>query len=330
MSTFNDILGFSGYEACQEGCSEMRTLESNAKNEIPFEQARPELVALIRARDRTYRDAKLTQGTFVILSILLPIAGVFLGANYPSLKPFLALSGLILLLVDTAYLNRLQKNRIKRGDKLQEEFDTTVLQLPWNRFVVGAKVDPEDVRAASARPLPQARESQIMCWYEPCVGEVPIQLARLICQRTNISYDARLRRTYGMWLLSGTVALGIILSFVGVAFDLSLSGLLLTVVIPLMPILNWALREYHKQTDTANYLVALKGEFEKLWEKAINGTRSRDLDRRSRELQDAIYQHRASSPLVFDWVYYRLRNRNEDEAQHAAQMLVKKAKESLS
>ncbi|MCF8003889.1 MAG: hypothetical protein K9L32_06710 [Chromatiaceae bacterium] len=308
----------------------MRLSERNAQNDIPSEQARPELVALIRARDRTYRAAKFTQGTFVLLSILLPIAGVLLGANYPSLKPFLTLSGLILLLVDTAYLDRLQKARIKRGAKLQEEFDTTVLQLPWNRFVAGAKVDPEDVRAASGRPLSQERESQIVCWYEPCVGEVPIQLARLICQRTNISYDARLRRTYGTWLLYGTVALGIILSFVGIAFNLTLSGLLLAVVVPLMPILNWALREHHKQTDTANYLVTLKGEFEKLWEKALKGTRSRDLDRRSRELQDAIYQHRASSPLVFDWVYYRLRNRNEDEAQHAAKMLVQQAKESLT
>lgn len=307
----------------------MRLSERNAHNEIPSQQALPELVALIRARDRTYRAAKLTQGTFVILSILLPIAGVFLGPNYPSLKPFLALSGLILLLVDTAYLDRLQKDRIKHGAKLQEEFDVTVLQLPWNRFVAGAKVDPEDVRAASGKPLSQARESQIACWYEPCVGEVPIQLARLICQRTNISYDARLRRTYGTWLLYGTVALGVILSFVGIAFDLSLSGLLLTVVVPLMPLLNWALRERHKQADTANHLVALKGEFEKLWEMALKGTRSRDLDMRSRELQDAIYQHRASSPLVFDWVYYRLRNRNEDEAQHAAQMLVQQAKESL-
>ena len=158
---------------------------------------------------------------------------------------------------------------------------------------------------------------------------MPIQLARLICQRTNISYDARLRRTYGTWLLYGTVALGVILSFVGLAFDLSFSGLLLTVVVPLMPLLNWALRERHKQTDTANYLVTLIGEFEKLWDRALKATRSRDLDRRSREMQDAIYQHRASSPLVFDWVYYRLRNRTEDEVQHAAQTLVRQAKESL-
>jgi hypothetical protein len=28
---------------------------------------------------------------------------------------------------------------------------------------------------------------------------------------------------------------------------------------------------------------------------------------RSRELQDAIYNHRVSSPLIFDWVYNLLR-----------------------
>jgi hypothetical protein len=267
----------------------MYTPESNLCNDIPVEQTRSELVELIRARDRTYRAAKLTQGGFVALSILLPIAGVVFVPTYPEVKSFLALFGLVLLLVDTGHLDWLQKDRIKRGAKLQEEFDTRVLRLPWNRFVAGKKVDPEDVRAASAKPLSKMRESQIACWYEPCVGEVPIQLARLICQRTNISYDARLRRTYGSWLLYGTVGLGIILALVGLVLDLSFSALLLTVVVPLMPILNWALRDYHKQTDTASHLVDLNGELEKLWEAALKGAESRDLEKRSRELQDAIY-----------------------------------------
>jgi hypothetical protein len=241
-------------------------------------------------------------------------------------KPYLALCGLVLLLLDTGHLDRLQKDRIKRGAKLQEEFDTKVLQLPWNRFVAGTPIDPEDVRAASAKPLSKTRESQIARWYEPCVGEAPIQVARLICQRTNISYDARLRRTYGGWLLYGTIGLGIILSLAGLAFSLSFSELLLTVAVPLTPVLNWTLREHRKQMDTAAFLGTLKSEFDKVWDKALKGAKPRELEKGSRELQDAIYQHRASSPLVFDWIYYRLRKRNEDEAKHTAEVLVRQAK----
>lgn len=110
------------------------------------------------------------------------------------------------------------------------------------------------------------------------------------------------------------------------SFDLNLAELLLNVVVPFTPILNWTLREFRKQVDTANALATLKTEFEKIWERAIAGAAPGELNESSRQLQDAIYQHRASSPLVFDWVYDRFRTGNEDEARHAAQRLVQQAK----
>ena len=43
---------------------------------------------------------------------------------------------------------------------------------------------------------------------------------------------------------------------------------------------------------------------------------------RSRELQDAIFNHRASSPLIFDWVYNLLRRRMEEQMNAGADQLV--------
>lgn len=43
---------------------------------------------------------------------------------------------------------------------------------------------------------------------------------------------------------------------------------------------------------------------------------------RSRELQDAIYNHRVSSPLIFDWIYNRLRSQMEERMNAGAQELV--------
>ncbi|MGK4845906.1 S-4TM family putative pore-forming effector [Salmonella enterica] len=42
-----------------------------------------------------------------------------------------------------------------------------------------------------------------------------------------------------------------------------------------------------------------------------------------------MYQHRASAPWVFDWVYRRMRSRNEQEAHHAAEELVKEVQSTL-
>lgn len=295
-------------------------------NDITTKQTQPELVALLRARERTYANAKSTQGKLVLLTIVLPVMSVLLAPDFPQVRPYLALAALLLLMLDTGIIERLQKDRVKRGAKLQEEFDTKVLGLPWNRFVAGAMVDHEDVHSASAKPLSQKRESELVSWYESCVSKLPLPLGRLICQRTNISYDSRLRKKYGSALLYGAIILGILLSLTGLAFKLDLSELLLSVCVPFAPVLNWTLREHRKQVDTSTALSTLKAEFEKVWEKALAGASLAELDKGSRELQDAIYQHRASAPLVFDWVYNRFRSGNEDEARHAAQQLVDQAK----
>lgn len=299
-------------------------------NDIPAQQLRPELVALMRARHRAYRDAKLTQGIFVSLTIVLPIVSVLLSPSYPQLKGYLALVALVLSLLDIGIVDRFQKDRIKRGAKLQEEFDIRVFGLPWKRFVAGSVVDPEDVRAASAKPLSPTREATLTPWYEPCVGEIPLSLGRLICQRTNISYDTRLRARYGAFLLYSAITLGIALLFVGLVLKLDFSEMILTVLVPSTPLLGWALREHTKQAETVSGLENLKTEVGKLWEEALAGAHPAELELGSRGLQDALYRHRASSPLVFDWAYDLLRNGNEDAAAHAAQHFVTQAKAVLN
>lgn len=299
-------------------------------NEITVKQAQPQLVALLRARERTYHAAKFTQGGLVILTIALPILSVLLAPQFPLLKPYLALAALVLLLLDTGIIERLQKERVKRGARLIEEFDVEVLGLKWNRFIAGQQVDHEDVRSASAKLLSPKREQELASWYYACVSEVPLPFGRLICQRTNISYDARMRKKYGSTLLYGAIGLGVVLIVLGLVYNLNLAGLMLAVVVPSAPVLTWALREQRRQLDTAATLATLKSEFEKMWDKALAGASDAEMQQNSRDLQNVIYQHRASAPLVFDWVYSCLRSGNEDEAEHAAQQLVTQAKSAIA
>ncbi|GAB3253599.1 S-4TM family putative pore-forming effector [Chitinimonas naiadis] len=269
----------------------MNTLE----NDIPARQTLGEKKRLLRARGRNYQAAKMTQGILVILSILLPLGGVLVGPHVPEVRPYIALSGLILLLLETALLDRIQKDRLKRGAKLQEQFDTEVFDLPWNRFVTGAYVEPEDVRSLSAKPLSKTREKHFDAWYEPCVGRAPMHLARLVCQRTNISYDARLRRKYGSHLLVWTVIFGVILLFTGMASGLMFPELIMSLLVPFMPLLTWALKERLQHANAAASLTNLGAEWEKIWTRALSGEAPDKVTHDSRALQDAIYQHRERS-----------------------------------
>lgn len=302
----------------------------DSKNQIVTRQALAQNKKYLRARDRNYHTAKVTQGIIVTLSIALPVIGILLGSYFPEVRPYVALAGLILLLLETALIDRVQKDRLKRGAKLQEQFDTEVFELTWNKFFVGTRVEPEDVRALSAEPLSATREGHFDNWYEPCVSQLPLHLARLVCQRTNISYDARLRRKYGDNLLILTIIFGIVLLFVGLAMGLKFPDLVMTLLVPFMPILTWALKERLQQANTATSLANLGAEWQKMWARALGGASETEVTRDSRSLQDAIYQHRERSPLVFDWVYYRLRAANEDEAHHAAKELVAAAKCALN
>jgi len=304
---------------------QMQTLQ----NDIPTRQALDENKRLLRARDRSYRTAKLTQGMLVILSISLPLSAIYFAPNFPQIKPYVALLGLILLLLETAVIDQVQKGRLKLGAKIQEQFDTEVFKLPWNRFVTGARAESEDIRSLSAKPLSKRREKHFQAWYEPCVGRLPIHLARLVCQRTNISYDSRLRRRYGNWLLFLTIVFGIALSLIGLNRGLLFPDLVMTLVVPFMPVLNWALKERLQQVNAAASLTNLVGEWDKIWTKALDGDDSVHITAESRALQDAIYQKRERSPLVFDWVYDLLRSSNEDEAYHAAEELVAQAEKKL-
>ncbi|KVU74717.1 hypothetical protein WK73_15140 [Burkholderia ubonensis] len=103
----------------------------------------------------------------------------------------------------------------------------------------------------------------------------------------------------------------------------------MTLLVPFMPVLTWALKERLQHANTALSLTNLGAEWDKIWARALDGASETDVKNDSRDLQDAIYQHRERSPLVFDWVYYRLRTANEDQAHHAANDLVEMAKKAL-
>lgn len=302
---------------------------NSLRNDIMQRQTSVENRDLLRARHRNYRAAKVTQGLLVLLSIVLPVIGVWIGPQAPEIRPHLALASLILLLMETTLLDRIQKDRLKRGAKLQEQFDTDVFGLPWNRFVTGAPVEHEDVRRLSAKPLSKNREVHFHAWYDRCIGRVPLHIARLIAQRTNISYDARLRRRYGGWLLALTLLFGVALLYAGLYKGLLFPDLIMTSVVPFLPVMTWALRERMQQANAATSLNNLNSEWDKIWTKALGGADAVVLTAESRSLQDAIYQHRERSPLVFDWVYSIFRSANEDEAHHAAEDFVCKAEREL-
>lgn len=124
--------------------------------------------------------------------------------------------------------------------------------------------------------------------------------------------------------------LGVALLAVGMYQGLKVDQIIISVGLPVLPLVSFVLREYRKQEDTIESLTTLKGEIEKVWDKALGGALEDDLTLNSRALQDAIYRHRASNPLVFDWLYNWLRRKSEEQAKHAVEKYVAEAVSKLN
>jgi SMODS-associating 4TM effector domain len=299
-------------------------IEAPPMNQIPVLQNADAQLRLLRARRQTYTDAKHLLILQLCLAIGVPVVGAFCALIWPSLRGLVALASIVITVLDVTLIDRLQKTLLKRAAILQEQFDCAVLELPWDKFTVGSKIDPETIHGASSQYRDGQEDAQLRNWYPAVVGTVPLHLARIICQRTNLWYDAKLRRQYGGFILGITISLTLLLVLFGWIGGLTIDTFVLTVLAPAAPIVIWGVREYLRQRDVAEALDRVRSEAEALWERAKAGTCSdSECTAQSRQFQNAIYERRSTSPLIFDWIYKVQRPRLEDQMNRGAEEFVR-------
>jgi hypothetical protein len=293
-------------------------------NEIPEKQNAEAQLTLLRARQQTYAEASRLLVLQLVLTVLVPVAAAIAGLVLPCLRSYTAALALIITVLDVAALDRLQRKRLKLAAKIAEAFDVAVLDLPWNRFVAGRRADPEAIAGAAAAWARRKTDKKLLDWYPPSVGKAPLHLARIICQRTNLWYDATLRRHYGAWVL-GLAAILVVGLFAGALITgLTVNLFVTTVLAPAAPILTWSMREYFRQKDTAEAQETLKSDAEALWDRASAGHCDEpDCFTQSREFQNAIYARRSSSPLMIPGIYPWRRPNMEQQMNRGAEAYLK-------
>ncbi len=291
-------------------------------NSIVIKQNEARMLSLVRARRRIYWTAKRYQGAVVLGTLLLPVISLAVASFHPAARSYVAVAAILFGLCEVVLMDRWHKAQMKDAAKLQEDFDCEVLDMLHNSFLVGANVDPEEVYRFASKTLSQKQEAQLRDWYPVAVGKVPLHIGRIMCQRENLLYDGNVRKSCGRVLKGALLLLVALLIGYSLAADLKVDALVLTVLVPAMPVVNWALRECARQRDTVETLLRLKTESEKLWKSAVDGLSPDEAADRSRELQDAIYNHRVASPLVFDFMYRFQRKDYEAQMNAGAEHFV--------
>ncbi len=290
------------------------------------EQNEKKNIELLAAQRYLYSSAKRTLHLQFILDmpVMLLLGGFAailrsstamgaLGLQPYDLKWFVTISGLAVALLDSLLLERHAGSCKLRGARVQELFDSRVLELPWNDVFVGEQPDREDVLNMAAKYC-RNREGflELENWY-PCVAaRLPQHCARLLCQRENMAWDSDLRRKFVGHVVLAAVLTLVLLLGIAMAGRFTVTDFLAFVLAPFMPALTFTIRQARankrtiESTDdlrrrTQNSLQAcLEGKLDEAGASAV-----------SRQIQDRIYSHRKDAPLVPDF-YYRMYQRSSE------------------
>lgn len=285
-------------------------------NDIAQRQNTERSVAILKARKLISSRAKTVQGILITVTLLLSLAAV-LGNLFPPAKPYLALAGLVISVLDTALIDRWLKDQIKLGARLAEMFDCEVLQLEWNSFLVGKNIHAEVIGLHASKKMAPQDETKLRDWYSTGVASLPLHLARLVCQRENLVWDQSQRAQYRSILLGACLFVGVGALVAGCLSEAKFADVVLAIV-PVSPFVLWAMRENNRHRDTTVLTERLEAQATVFLQQKLTDESPNELTLKSRELQDAIYNHRASGPLVFDWLYYRLRRSLEKQMSYSA------------
>jgi SMODS-associating 4TM effector domain len=117
---------------------------------IARQQNTDESIRLLCAQSYLYSKAKqlrLRHTGFVIILAVLSILFLFLPDEYKTIP---AIIGGVVTLIGVG-VEYFETSKTKQAAKVQEEFDTNLFKLVWNRVLVGNKVEPEFIRMAARK-----------------------------------------------------------------------------------------------------------------------------------------------------------------------------------
>ncbi|WP_295431669.1 S-4TM family putative pore-forming effector [uncultured Thiodictyon sp.] len=299
-------------------------------NAIPSLQNENPQIQRLAAQRALYAQAKvLMNWQFLIagpLTLAVGLATMFIGD--------LAVLGVVwvigVLIASHVYFEPKQERLRELAASIQEAFDCDVLELPWRSTRIADMPDAESVAdAARAYWTRGGDRAGLTDWYAPAVGQLPLHLARLVCQRQNCWWDGRLRRAYAMWLLVVLIGLLAVMVLLGWALGLTMAQLLIQGIVPLIPLLDLGRREYREQIRAAERVDELKRCSKQFWDAALDGQAQERCAADAREFQDAIFTHRGSTQPVPDLLYDWLRERYNSGMNEGAAQWVQQARARL-
>ena len=276
---------------------------------IQERQNLPESLQNLAAQRLLYRRAKLVRNVAMLTVLCIAILAL-IGAVVQN-KDFsygVTVAALFTWFLDQFFLKEVEAKNKKEAAAIQEDFDCTVLDIPWptHKRVKRPSRDRIKQLAVQAHKSPTIVR-KLTDWYTPSAIPEGEARAKIHCQRMNCWWDVDLRKRWrtvlaiAFWMFVVVVILLAVVSGITVAKFVALvaSGL---------RILAWGIGELKAQDSAIKNIQEIHELLDKAWGE------SKPSSSEIRCFQDEIFEHRRSNPPVPEWFFWKNRDRQEAEA----------------
>lgn len=298
-------------------------------NQIATTQNTPKQLERLAAQRELYSSAKRLFSLQIIGNVFIPLTLSLVSTFYRNLSVYVAIYGTCFFIIDSILVEPVIKRRKTRAAKIQELFDSDVLEVSRSPFKTVEDVTVEEVLTHyDAHRKIESNIEKIKNWYNANLSALDISIARIICQRINYSWECGLRSAYGNLLKVINVLLPLVVFLIALFTNLSLEQ---TALIGggLLPLFRFLTKQYQENKEASEKLTKLNNYFNKLWERLLRGEiDEKELEEAASRIQDEIYDNRIKSPLIPDRFYGFYRPKEETLMTKTADSLVAEFTES--
>lgn len=297
---------------------------SDIGKHIIQEQDSETSIKYLAAQKQLYINGKTTFAFQVLIAVPIPIlisiVTPLLGKEEQSIVWIFVLYSIIATFLEFFCEDRAMKLK-KLAASIQEKFDTSVLLIDWNKTLISSKPDDGIILRFYNKYIKKNKLDKLYGWYSNEVLPINTNIATLLCQRTNCSYDFTLRKRYTNTILLLAAATFLILLIIAGQNGLTVPNFISTVLFPSLPVFVLAYKQISTNKEAIENLKELKDLIEdRLENLSINDQVETHL---IRQIQDKIYLKRINSPLLPEWAYNFLRQNLEDEMHFSVKEKVK-------
>lgn len=283
-------------------------------NKIIEHQNDQSILDKLSAQRRLYNKAKNLRTLRFILGVLVIVClsvARLIWSDCAAIETALVIATALALILEP-WLESLISKRRTLAAQIQQRIDNQLYGFDWDECICGK--EPSDEIVSDYRS--KKPDASLLNWYEPGIGEVDEEnVAILLCQRENITYDSGLRSwyvTFSGWV-AGVLGIGVlVLSFVE-GWDLM--RVLVFGVIPSIPIAEWFVTIFQDNATDKEHLGSLEDLVKAETDKAKKG--GNVTTKTLQKIQNLLFLHRESGYLIPGWFYKFKRSKSEVRAAYS-------------